>query len=150
MLKQIQPGKVVLGTIGYLAITFPLAIVWHLVVFKETYNDLGYFSREEPIIAFGFGAILLQGILLSIIYPILCRNKPIVSGALTFVVVMGGYHWTMHVLAAAAKHDIAPLSTWFALESLYLLIQFLIGGLLLAFLYRDSWKSNSSEKEPIA
>ena len=90
MNRQFQPAKILLGTGGYLLITFPLAYVWHLVVFEPTYRELGYFSREEPIIAFGFGAILLQGILLSVIYPFLCRDRTIVSGAVTFALVMGG------------------------------------------------------------
>ncbi|MEZ6115173.1 MAG: hypothetical protein R3C28_01150 [Pirellulaceae bacterium] len=142
MENRIAPKKVLLGTFGYLLVTFPLAYIWHLVVFEHTYSELGYFSREEPIIAFGFGAILLQGILLSVIYPFLCRGLTIVRGALTFAFVMGGYHWTAHVLAEAAKHLIAPLPTWFALESVYLLIQFLLGGFLLAVIYRGGGQQN--------
>ncbi|MCG8653253.1 MAG: hypothetical protein MI861_25660 [Pirellulales bacterium] len=137
MANEVQPLKIVYGTIGYLLITFPLAYVWHLVAFEQKYAELGYFTREEPIIAFGFGAILLQGILMSVIYPSLCRGKSLLAGALTLALVMGGYHWTAHVLAEAAKHSIAPLPTWFALESLYLAIQFLLGGFWLAFVYRS-------------
>lgn len=133
-----SPLKIALGTIGYLVITFPLAYVWHLVAFKATYDELGYISREEPIIAFGFGAILLQGILLSVIYPQLCRGKSIVAGAMTFLVVMGGYHWTAHVLAAAAKQNIEPLTTWFPIETAYLAIQFALGGSWFALVYRET------------
>lgn len=138
MLELVQPRKILLGTLGYLLITFPLAYAWHLILFEQMYGELGYFGREEPIVAFGFGAILLQGILLSIIYPFLCRNRSFLSGTLTFTLVMGGYHWTTHVLAAAAKQSIEPLSTWFALETIYLAIQFLLGGLLLACVYRST------------
>ncbi|MCA9174777.1 MAG: hypothetical protein KDB14_09870 [Planctomycetales bacterium] len=136
MENKLQPLKIIYGTAGYLLMTFPLAYVWHLVAFKQTYAELGYFSRQEPIIAFGFGAILLQGILLSAIYPHLCRGKSLVSGAFTLALVMGSYHWTGHVLAEAAKHPIAPLPTWFALETVYLAVQFVLGGLVLAFVYR--------------
>ena len=59
-----RPAKIVLGTTGYLLITFPLAYLWHLVLFEKTYAELGYFSRDEPIVAFGFAAILMQGHLL--------------------------------------------------------------------------------------
>lgn len=38
MNPSISPIKVLLGTIGYLLVTFPLAFVWHLVLFKETYD----------------------------------------------------------------------------------------------------------------
>ena len=58
---------------------------------QETYEQLGYVSRDEPIIAFGFLSILLQGILLSVIYPLLCRGKSVPAGAATLVLVMGGY-----------------------------------------------------------
>ena len=135
---MIQPAKMALGAVGYLLITFPLAFVWPLVLFEDTYRELGYFSREEPVIALGFSAILIQGILLSFIYPYLCRGRSPVSGALRLALVMGAYHWSMHVVAEAAKHPIAPLSTWFALETAYLVLQFVAGGLLIAFVYRSS------------
>ncbi|MGY8769957.1 MAG: hypothetical protein ACKVH8_16185 [Pirellulales bacterium] len=129
--------KVALGTIGYAVITFPLAYIWHLVAFKTTYEQLGYFSRDEPIIVFGFLSILTQGFLLSYIYPYLCNGKSVIQGALTLVLVMGIYHWTMHVLAEAAKHQVEPLTMWFGLETCYLAIQFGLGGLLLALIYRE-------------
>lgn len=66
-------------------------------VFKPTYEQLGYFSRAGPIIAFGFASILMQGIILSIIYPCMCRGLTATQGALTLAVVMGAYHWTTHV-----------------------------------------------------
>ena len=142
-----QPKKIATGTLCYLLITFPLAYVWHLVFFKQTYQDLGYFTREEPIVAFGFGAILLQGILLSLIYPFLCQGLCITRGTIKFVAVMGGYHWTMHVLAAAAKHKIEPLSLWFSLETSYLLIQFIAGGICLSLIYRGSCPVNIEPTE---
>ncbi|QDT51789.1 hypothetical protein Pan258_58820 [Symmachiella dynata] len=130
--------KLMLGTNGYLCITFPLAYVWHLVAFQATYERLHYFSRSEPIIAFGFAAILLQGILLSWIYPQLCRGTSFFGGVLKFAAIMGGYHWSMHVLAAAAKQNIQPLGTWFLIESTYLAIQFFLGSLWLGWIYRTN------------
>ncbi len=136
-----SPTRVLLGTLGYLVVTFPLAFVWHLVLFKDTYDRLGSYSRKEPIIAFGFGSILLQGIILSLVYPQLCRGKSIVSGALKFALLVGGYHWTIHVLAEAAKQSIEPLSAWFSLETTYLAVQFVLGGFLFAWIYRRREKS---------
>lgn len=133
---SISPNKILLGILGYLVVTFPLAFVWHLVLFKDTYDRLGSYSRKEPIVAFGFGAILLQGIILSFVYPQLCRGKSIVADAMKFALIVGGYHWTVHVLAEAAKQSIEPLSTWFSLETTYLVIQFVLGGFLFAWIYR--------------
>ncbi len=130
-----QPKKVFAGTIGYLLIVFPLAYTWHLVLFKNQYETLGYFSRGEPIIAFGFASILLQGILLSIVYPLICPVRSFARGVLTFMALMGVYHWSMHVLAETAKHPIEPLPLWFGLETAYLTIQFGLGGCLFALIY---------------
>ena len=135
-----QIKRQVLGTIGYLLIVFPLAYVWHLVWFKETYEQLGYFSREQPIVALGFLSILLQGVLLSVVYPRLCQGKSPLEGAATLFAVMGVYHWSMHVMAEAAKHQIEPLSTWFALETGYLAIQFGLGACMFAWVYREAGK----------
>lgn len=137
--------SILLGALGYALITFPLAYCWHLVVFKATYERLGYFSREEPIVVFGLLAILLQGVLLAVVYPRLCSGLTMAAGVTRFVLVMGLYHWTTHVLAEAAKHAIAPLATWFALESGYLLIQFTLGGLLLAAVYRRAGAAAAAE-----
>ena len=119
MNPSISPIKVLLGTIGYLLVTFPLAFVWHLVIFKETYDRLGSYSRKEPQ---------------------LCKGKSLVMGALKFAILIGGYHWTVHVLAEAAKQSIEPLSAWFSLETTYLAIQFLLGGFLFAWIYRNQAK----------
>lgn len=128
--------KILAGTLAYLLVTFPLAYCWHLIFFEQTYQDLGYISRQEPIIAFGFLAILMQGVILSFLFPKLCRGLSYGKSVLLFTAVMGGYHWTAHVLAEAAKHPIAPLPKWFVLETLYLLIQFLLGSLLLGWVYQ--------------
>jgi hypothetical protein len=128
--------RVAVGALGFLAITFPLAYTWHLVVFAATYDRLGYISREEPIIAFGFAAILIQGVLLAIAFPYLRGSSSVAAGAIRFFAVMGVYHWSTHVVAEAAKHDLAPLGIWFAMESIYLAIQFALATAWLAFVNR--------------
>ena len=143
---KIQPGKMIIGTVGYLFLVFPLAYAWHLVLFVQTYEELGYFSREEPIIAFGIGSILIQGILLSILFPVLCGGSTRANAVVRFVLMMGGYHWSIHVLAEAAKHPISPLTTWFMYETSYLLVQFILGGIWFSVVYRNEL---SNGKTPV-
>ncbi len=142
--SRFQPSKLVLGTLGYAAVTFPLAYVWHLVLFERIYRKLGYFSRDEPIIAFGFISIVMQGFLLSLIYPYLYRGRSIVAGTLIIASVMGVYHWTMHVLSEAAKYPLEPLTTWFALETTYLALQFLLAGFVISLVYQFPGKQRRS------
>src|SRR5260370_12187858 len=57
-----------LGVAAYLAPTFPIAYVWHLVLFAPAYEALGIY-RPDPIIPFGFASMVIQGIIFSWAYP---------------------------------------------------------------------------------
>lgn len=128
--------RIVAGTLAYLLVTFPLAYFRHLALFQQTYKELGYIGRDEPILAFGFMAIVFQGLILATLYPKVTAGMSFLRGIVTFAILLGGYHWTTHVLADAAKHPIAPLSTWFGLETAYLAVQFSLGTLVFALIQR--------------
>lgn len=49
--------------------------------------------------------------------------------------MMGLFLWSSQVVAAAGKHQVASLSTWFAVETLYFAIQFALAGLALGLVY---------------
>jgi hypothetical protein len=49
-----------LGFAAYLLPTFPIAFVWHLVLFEQRYHALQIY-RDEPIIAFGLASMVIQG-----------------------------------------------------------------------------------------
>ena len=131
-----QLRRILAASLGYAVVTFPLAVVWHLVVFGETYDALGYIDREQPIFAFGLLAILTQGAVMATAYALFFGERSTMKRALAFVSLFGLYHWTVHVLADAAKHEIAPLPTWFALETLYLIVQFALFACVLALVFR--------------
>ena len=56
------------GTLAYTLITFTLAVVWHILLFEEKYKAFGYF-QGEPSFLLGFVTILIQGVVLSFLYP---------------------------------------------------------------------------------
>ena len=49
-----------LGVAAYLLPTFPIAYVWHLVLFASAYEALGIY-RPDPIVPFGFASMVIQG-----------------------------------------------------------------------------------------
>lgn len=55
--------KFALAVIGYVVVTFVIAAGWHLVLFKGLYDQLGIFTREEPIIPLGIVSIIVSAIL---------------------------------------------------------------------------------------
>lgn len=124
-----------LGALAYLVLTFPLAFVWHLVLLKETYDRLGIFNRDEPIVALGFTAIVLQCLLLSFAYSRFYRGGAPVWQGLKFGAFAGAFLWSSQVLAAAAKHEVSSLSTWLALETGYFAIQFALVGIGIGLAY---------------
>ena len=60
--------RIALGTAAYTVVTFPLAVVWHVGLFERQYRAFGYFE-EEPSFALGLLTILIQGAVLSVLYP---------------------------------------------------------------------------------
>ena len=120
---------------AYPLISFPLAIAWHLVVFKRVYDELGYISREEPIIAFGFLAMAVQGILFAWAYPFFYRGGHPAKAGLKFGLVTGTFLWSSHVIATAAKHQMSSIPAFVAFETVYLAIQFALVGLAIGMIY---------------
>lgn len=128
--------KLVLGAAAYTVCTFLLAVVWHLLLFKERYESFGYFEGEPGILA-GLLAVVLQGFLLSALFAML---KPAGTGiyrGLSFSLVAGAFFWTSHVLAFVAKQEVPGVSAFVWMESVYLLIQFGLFGLVLGAIHRE-------------
>lgn len=124
---------VVLGAAAYTLVTFPLAVIWHVGLFESTYQVLGYFSGQ-PSFLLGLLAIITQGVLLSYAYGKLkFKGGDIVRG-LKFSMLAGGFYWTCHVLAHAAKNPSSRVFLFFALETFYLVMQFGIYGILIGWI----------------
>lgn len=126
-------SKKLLATIGYTVGTFALAIVWHIVLFEEIYLQFGYIE-SEPSFALGFSTILIQGIVLSCFYDFLRRKIDL--PAFKYVTVMGVFFWTSHVVAFIAKQDVGSPAHFAGMETVYLVLQFGLYGLIIKKLYR--------------
>lgn len=112
----------------YLLLTFPIAAIWHLVLFKRVYDELGIFTREEPIIPLGILAMTIQAAIMSFAYPYFYDGSPVRDG-LTFGLVMGAFMASSAVIAEVAKMKSTSLGKWLALETAYYAIQFAIVGI---------------------
>ena len=124
------------AVIGYVVISFVIAILWHLVLFESIYDQIGYIARKEPSFFLGFLSMIVQGSVLAYLYPIFSRGESTTGRGVRFGLMMGIFFWSCHVLAAAAKRDLSPLPTFMMLESVFLFIQFTLAGLVLGLAYR--------------
>lgn len=133
---------IIYGTLAYTLITFPIAVIWHVVFFKENYKLFGYFEGE-PNFILGLITIIIQGIVLSFLYPYVAfSGKGIIRG-LKFSLVIGIFFWSSHVLALIAKQTIESPLTFIAMESFYLLLQFGFFGVFISLIYKKATQTNA-------
>src|ERR1700687_4102779 len=132
-----------LGVAAYLVPTFPIAYVWHLVLFAPAYDALGIY-RPDPIIPFGFASMLIQALALSWAYPRLfpARGSAILKPGLAYGLALAILSWSFTTLAVAAKNIMTSVPSYVELETGFTLLQFLIVGPLIALAYRNSSASD--------
>jgi hypothetical protein len=126
-----------LGLAAYLLPTFPIAYVWHLVLFAPTYDALGIY-RPDPIIPFGFASMVIQGIIFSWAYPRLFQGRggAILRPGLAYGFALAVLSWSFTTLAVAAKNIMSSIPTYLLLETGFTLLQFAIVGPLIALAHR--------------
>lgn len=130
-----EPTRVALGTVAYTVSTFTLAVVWHVLLFEDQYIRFGYFEGE-PSFTLGFITILVQGALLSLLFPLFKVAGSAISRGLKFALLIGAFFWTSHVLAFIAKQTIQDAPQFIAMETVYLGLQFGLFGVLIGLIYR--------------
>ena len=130
-----------LAVLAYLVPTFGIGFVWHLVAFHDTYTRLEIY-RSEPIIPFGFGSMLLQGLIFAWAYPRLFDATLTVwkGSAFRAGLLYAALSWSFTTLAVAAKHPMASVPEYVLIETAFTGLQFLIVAPLMAL----AWRSESS------
>ena len=115
--------------------TMLIAAPWHFVIFKDLYHSFGIYNRAEPIVPLGFLSMLIQGVVMSLIYPRYCDGQSTYKKSVQFSLLMGVFLYSVSTLANAAKIEVSPMGTWLAIQAFFHLIQFLFIGLVLGFVY---------------
>ena len=85
----------------------------------------------------GLITIILQGLILSILFPMVRLTGSAVARGLKFSAIIGLFFWTSHVLAFVAKQSVPQASMFVLMESLYLVLQFGVFGLLLGIIHKN-------------
>ncbi len=128
--------KLALFTLAYFVITMALAYSWHIILFHDLYVEWGAFTRAEPILAFGMIATLIQGIIIGYLYPFFYQGgHPIVQGV-KFSIIAGLLVYSVMGFATAAKFQIEPVADFLVYHTIFQLIQFVLAGIALGWIYR--------------
>ncbi len=126
-----------LGVAAYLVPTFPIAFVWHLVLFEPDYHAL-HIYRADPIIPFGLASMIIQSTIFSWVFPRVFAGSrgSIMKNGLLYGLGAGLLSWSFTTLAVAAKHPMTSISDYVLLETAFTALQFVIVGPLIALAYR--------------
>jgi len=126
-----------LGFAAYVLPTFPIAFVWHLVLFEQQYHALRIY-RDEPVIPLGLASMLVQGAIFSWLFPRVFpqSNGPFLKDGLLYGLGAGLLSWSFTTLAVAAKNLMASVSDYVLLETAFTILQFAVAGPLIALAYR--------------
>jgi hypothetical protein len=127
--------KIIFGTLAYAIVTMIIAAPWHFVLFKDLYHSFGIYNRVDPIVPLGFLSMIIQGVVMAAIYPRYHKGSSHYKEAIQFSLLMGVFLYSVSSIANAAKIEVSPMSTWFAIQAVFHLLQFVVSGLALGFVY---------------
>lgn len=128
--------KLILAVLAYVLPSFPLGYLWHLKIFATNYRELEVY-REQVIIPFGFGSMLIQGVIWALLYRRLFTGQSVLRGAWQFASLAAPLAWSFMALAAAAKHQMTSPTSYLGIETCFILLHYAIVSPLIARVYRD-------------
>jgi len=127
--------KFFLAVLAYMLPTFPLGYLWHLTVFADIYKSLRVY-RDDILIPFGIGSMLIQGVVWAVIYRRLFAGQPIMRGAIQFAILAAPLAWSFMALAVSAKHQMTSPLAYLGIETCFILAHHTIVSPLIAAVYR--------------
>jgi hypothetical protein len=114
-----------------------IAYPWHMVWFHDLYTGVGAYTRPEPDVLLGMLSMLVQGSVLAYLYPYYYRGGSSILNGVKFSLLIGVVIYSVMGFAMAAKVDINPISTYLYLNAIFQVIQFVMTGCALGFIYRN-------------
>jgi hypothetical protein len=115
------------GVLAYLAPTFTLGFVWHLILFKDHYEALAIY-RDDIIIPFGLLSMLIQAAVFAWIYmkAYAQQNGSFWSRALAYGVLGAVLSWSFTTLAVAAKNKMTSIPDYLLIETAFTIVQWIM------------------------
>ena len=125
-----------LGVLAYLAPTFALGFVWHLVLFEHAYKALAIY-RADIIIPFGILSMLIQGTIFAWIFEKAIVPWRAAVWLRTVVYGVGGalLSWSFTTIAVAAKNVMTSVPDYVAIETGFTLVQWIMVAPLTAMAF---------------
>jgi hypothetical protein len=136
-----------LAVLAYLAPTFALGFIWHLVLFEHAYAALAIY-RSDIIIPFGFLSMLIQAVAFAFIYEraFSSREGEFLTRALAYGVLGAVLSWSFTTLAVAAKNMMSSVPDYLAIETAFTVTQWIIVAPLTAMAFGQAVRKSGAKK----
>lgn len=118
-----------LTVVGYIAATALVQGLSHFKINAAHYTAAGFF-REAPIAPLGVLAMIVQGLILSVVYARLVPGDTI-SAALLMAWAFGAFLASYMAFGLAGELKVPSVASWITVELLAALVQFTLIGLAL-------------------
>jgi len=128
-----------LAVLAYLVPSFIVGYLWHLVAFHDVYTRLAIY-RPDPIIPFGLGSMLVQGLIFAWAFPRLfgTARDAWTRSALRAGLIYALLSWSFTTVAVSAKHPMTAVDEYILMESLFTILQFAMVAPLMALAWRGA------------
>lgn len=127
-----------LAVLAYLAPTFALGFVWHLVLFEDVYRALQIY-RDDVIIPLGFLSMLIQAAAFAWIYEKSFDRGTgdFVSRSLAYGALGALLSWSFTTLAVAAKNVMSSVPHYLLIETGFTIAQWIMVAPLTVLAFRQ-------------
>jgi hypothetical protein len=120
--------RISFAALAYLAPTFALGFVWHLILFKSYYDALAIY-RQDLIVPFGFLSMSIQAVLFAWIYERLFAAhtaRPWLQRALAYAAFGAALSWSFTTIAVAAKNVMSSVPDYLLIETAFTAVQWAV------------------------
>ena len=124
-----------LSVLAFMGITFAVQGLNHFVLNADHYAAIS-FARPEPVMALGFLTMIVQGTIISLALHRMTPVGPGMKDGLTVSLGFGLFLGTYIAVTEPAKYAAPSIPAWMMIEGLASATQFLLFGLILAWIHR--------------
>lgn len=139
--------RILIACISYIVLTFAIAMIWNMVLFRDTYISLGASSlRSQPIIMLGLLSVITEAITLSLLFHFYFRQSTSLKGAITLAMSVGVFSMTYASFTVPAKFIIDPIWQYVSLELIFGLFHYGLVGTAFFFIFKNSATQNGMRR----
>lgn len=132
-----KPLTFALTVLAYVLVTFAVQGASHFAVNADHYAGLSI-MRAEPILPLGVAAMLVQGSILALLFPVFTRGSRPVRDGVVFSWPLGAFLASYIALGEAGKYDVPSVASWIGVEATTAAVQYTAFGVVLGLLHRQA------------